>query len=149
LRGRGYQIAVVVDEHGGTAGIVTLEDLVEELLGEVQDEHDKAQRHVLRQSDSILFAGSLRPDELWERAGVRIPEGEDYETAAGYVLDALERIPTPGEEIQLDRGRLRVDRLTGSRIDRLRYLPDDKATDPAFGGMRERIMESFEQEADR
>jgi CBS domain containing-hemolysin-like protein len=149
LRGRGFQIAVVIDEHGGTAGIVTLEDLVEELLGEVQDEHDQAQRQVLKQADSILFAGSLRPDELWERAGVRIPEGEDYETAAGYVLDVLERIPAPGEEIRLDYGRLRVDRLTGSRIDRLRYLPDDKTTDPAFGGVRERILESFEQEADR
>ncbi|MDN3239675.1 hemolysin family protein [Glycomyces tritici] len=149
LRGRGFQIAVVIDEHGGTAGIVTLEDLVEELLGEVQDEHDKIQRQVLKQADSILIAGSLRPDELWERAGVRIPEGEDYETVAGYVLEALERIPAPGEEVRIDRGRLRVDRLTGSRIERLRYLPDDKATDPAFGGTRERIMETFEQEAGR
>ncbi|SDC96174.1 hemolysin family protein [Glycomyces harbinensis] len=149
LRGRGFQIAVVIDEHGGTAGIVTLEDLVEELLGEVQDEHDQLQRHILRQADSILLVGSLRPDELWERAGVRIPEGEDYETVAGYVLDVLERIPAPGEEVRIERGRLRVDRLTGSRIDRLRYLPDDKATDPAFGGTRERILESFEQEANR
>jgi CBS domain containing-hemolysin-like protein len=149
LRGRGYQIAVVVDEYGGTAGIVTLEDLVEELLGEVHDEHDRRQNLIVKSAGSILLAGSLRPDELWERAGVRIPAGEDYETVAGYVLDALERIPALGEEIRLDRGLLRVDRLVGSRIDRLRYLPDDPATDPAFGGTRERIMETFEQEADR
>jgi CBS domain containing-hemolysin-like protein len=149
LRGRGYQIAVVVDEYGGTAGIVTLEDLVEELLGEVHDEHDRRLNLIVKSAGSILLAGSLRPDELWERAGVRIPAGEDYETVAGYVLDALERIPALGEEIRLDRGLLRVDRLVGSRIDRLRYLPDDPATDPAFGGTRERIMETFEQEADR
>ncbi|MQM24653.1 hemolysin family protein [Glycomyces albidus] len=149
LRGRGYQIAVVVDEYGGTAGIVTLEDLVEELLGEVNDEHDPRQNLIVKSADSIVLAGSLRPDELWERAGVRIPAGEDYETVAGYVLDRLERIPAIGEEIRLDRGALRVERLTGARIDRLRYLPDDPATDPAFRGTRERIMETFEQESDR
>jgi CBS domain containing-hemolysin-like protein len=149
LRGRGFQIAVVVDEYGGTAGIVTLEDLVEELLGEVQDEHDRLQRQIVKQAESMVINGSLRPDELWERAGIRIPEGEDYDTIAGYVLDVLERIPAPGEEVRLERGVLRVDRLTGSRIDRLRYVPDDKATDPAFGGTRERILESFEQEANQ
>ncbi|MFB9659803.1 hemolysin family protein [Glycomyces mayteni] len=149
LRGRGFQIAVVVDEYGGTAGIVTLEDLVEELLGEVHDEHDRRRADIVKHADSVVVSGSLRPDELWERAGIRIPEGEDYETVAGYVLDALERIPALGEEIRLERGLLRVDRLTGSRIDRLRYLPDDQATDPAFGGTRERILETFEQEADR
>ncbi|WP_233163454.1 hemolysin family protein [Glycomyces salinus] len=149
LRGRGYQIAIVVDEYGGTAGIVTLEDLVEELLGEVHDEHDARQNLIVKHSDSIVLAGSLRPDELWDRASVRIPEGEDYETAAGYVLDALERIPVLGEELRLEHGRLRVERLSGSRIDRLRYLPDDVSTDPAFGGMHERILESFEQETNR
>jgi CBS domain containing-hemolysin-like protein len=149
LRGRGYQIAVVVDEHGGTAGIVTLEDLVEELLGEVQDEHDQHQPLVVKQADSVLISGRLRPDELWDRASVRIPEGEEYDTVAGYVLDVLERIPAPGEEVRLEHGVLRVERLSRSRIDRLRYVPDDKATDPAFGGTRERILETFEQEADR
>ncbi|THV42220.1 hemolysin family protein [Glycomyces buryatensis] len=149
LRGRGFQIAVVVDEHGGTAGIVTLEDLVEELLGEVHDEHDQRQTLVVKQSNSVLFSGSLRPDELWDRAGIRIPEGEEYETVAGYVLDALERIPALGEEVRLEYGVLRVDRLSGSRIDRLRYLPDDPATDPAFGGTRERILDEFEKETNR
>ncbi|HEU5126515.1 MAG TPA: hemolysin family protein [Glycomyces sp.] len=149
LRGRGFQIAVVVDEYGGTAGIVTLEDLVEELLGEVHDEHDERQHLIVKTADSVVVSGSLRPDELWDRAGVRIPEGEEYDTVAGYVLDTLERIPAPGEQVRLERGVLRVDRLTGSRIDRLRYVPDDAATDPAFGGTRERILEAFEQEAER
>lgn len=149
LRGRGFQIAVVVDEYGGTAGIVTLEDLVEELLGEVHDEHDERQHLIVKTADSVVISGSLRPDELWDRAGVRIPEGEEYDTVAGYVLETLERIPAPGEQVRLERGVLRVDRLTGSRIDRLRYVPDDAASDPAFAGTRERILETFEQEAER
>lgn len=135
LRGRGYQIAVVVDEHGGTAGIVTLEDLVEELLGEVHDEHDDpatASDDVIVEADSVLISAALRPDELWSRAGIRVPESPEYETVAGFVLDALDRLPEAGEEIRTPHGRLRVERLDGARIDRLRYLPDDRQSDPAF-----------------
>jgi CBS domain containing-hemolysin-like protein len=122
---------------------------VEELLGEVDDEHDHRPEPVVKHADSVQLSGSLRPDELWDRAGVRIPEGEEYDTVAGYVLDALERIPAPGEQVRLERGVLRVERLVGSRIERLRYLPDDPGTDPAFGGTRERILEAFETEAER
>lgn len=147
LRGRGYQIAVVVDEHGGTAGIVTLEDLVEELLGEVHDEHDRRLSDIVVQQDSIVLSAALRPDEAWQRAGVLVPESEEYDTIAGFVLDALERIPRPGEQVALEHGVLRVERLTGPRIDRLRYLPADPATDPAFAGTRERITSQFERNA--
>lgn len=123
LRGRGYQVAVVVDEYGGTAGIVTLEDLVEELLGEVQDEHDRHVSDVVKHRDSTVLSGRLRPDEAWERARVRIPEDDEYDTIAGFVLDTLNRIPKLGEEIPIEQGTLRVERLTGARIERLRFLP--------------------------
>jgi len=146
LRGRGYQIAVVVDEHGGTAGIVTLEDLVEELLGEVHDEHDKRLRDIVVLRESIMLSGALRPDEVLVRTGIRIPEGDEYETIAGYVLEQLERIPIIGEEVRTENGKLRVERLTRSRIDRLRYIPDDITTDPAFAGARERILDRFEHD---
>ena len=138
-----------MDEYGGTAGIVTLEDLVEELLGEVHDEHDKRLRDIVVLPDSILLSGSLRPDEVLVRAGIRIPEGDEYETIAGYVLDQLERIPAIGEEVTTQDGRLRVERLTGSRIVRLRYVPDDKDTDPAFAGTRARILDEFQHEHGR
>lgn len=150
LRRRGLQIAVVVDEHGGTAGLVTLEDLVEELLGDVHDEHDREAPEVIVHPDSVELSGALRPDEAWDRAGVRVPESDDYDTIAGYVLERLERIPEEGEVVPIERGELRVERVVDARIDRLRYLPNDPASDPAFeGGYRERILDQFgHQQAD-
>jgi len=129
LRGRSYQLAVVVDEYGGTAGVTTLEDLVEELVGEVADEHDKARVDVVRGTDSLTFPGMLRPDELLERAGVQVPEDGPYETVAGFVMDALGRLPVVGDEVAVAGGSLRVERLDGRRIDRLRYTPTPQSAD--------------------
>jgi CBS domain containing-hemolysin-like protein len=121
LRRSGFQIAIVTDEYGGTAGIVTLEDLVEELIGELEDEHDRSKSGVIRTGSSITFDASLRPDELFERAGVIVPADDDYETIAGFVTDQLDRIPEVGDEVQIDAGILRVERVDGPRVDRLRY----------------------------
>ncbi|WP_353988312.1 hemolysin family protein [Ruicaihuangia caeni] len=131
IRGRGYQMAIVVDEYGGTAGVATLEDLVEELIGEVSDEHDRSRAGVVRARDWVSFPGSLRPDELRERAGVVVPEHGAYETVAGFVMSELGRIPDVGDTVELDGGTLRVDRMDGRRIDRIRYIPhaDDAADD--------------------
>lgn len=123
LRARGYQLAVVVDEYGGTAGLVTLEDLVEELVGEVSDEHDRTRAGVVRGRDGITFPGELRPDELRSRAGVEVPEGDVYDTVAGYVMSILERVPSVGDEVELDTGKLQVVRMDGRRVDRIRYVP--------------------------
>lgn len=124
LRGRGYQMAVVVDEYGGTAGVVTLEDLVEELVGEVADEHDRTRAGIVRRGDEVSFPGILRPDELLDRTRIRVPEDGDYETVAGYVVSVLGRLPTVGDEVPSEGGRLVVQRMDGRRIDRLRYIPD-------------------------
>lgn len=131
LRGRGYQMAVVVDEYGGTSGIATLEDLVEEIVGEVADEHDRTRAGVVRSRDSITFPGILRPDELQERAGVAVPEDGPYETVAGFVMNELGRLPAVGDEVAIAGGTLRVERLDGRRVDRIRYTPDPEA---ATGG---------------
>ncbi|QIG43846.1 HlyC/CorC family transporter [Nocardioides anomalus] len=124
LRGSGLQLAVVTDEHGGTAGIVTLEDLVEELVGELEDEFDRTRSDVVRRGRSAVFDASLRPDEVLDRAGVAVPDSEEWETVAGYVLDQLERVPEPGDEVSLpDGGTLRVEHVDGARITRLRHQP--------------------------
>ena len=123
LRARGYQLAIVVDEYGGTAGLVTLEDLVEELVGEVADEHDRTRAGVIRNREGITFPGELRPDELRRRAGVEVPEGDVYDTVGGYVMSVLERVPSVGDEVPLDSGVLQVVRMDGRRVDRVRYVP--------------------------
>ncbi len=123
LRGRGYQMAVVVDEYGGTAGVTTLEDLVEELVGEVSDEHDRTKADVVRSRDWFTFPGILRPDELLERTGVGVPEDGPYETVAGWLMSELGRLPKPGDTVEIDGGTFRIERLEGRRIDRVRYTP--------------------------
>lgn len=124
LRTKGYQMAVVVDEYGGTAGIVTLEDLIEEIVGEVSDEHDRSRAGIVRRVDSITFPGELRPDELVERTGIDVPAGEVYDTVAGYMMSVLERVPAIGDEVRIESGTLQVVRMDGRRIDRIRYTAD-------------------------
>ncbi|WP_104169045.1 hemolysin family protein [Arthrobacter sp. SX1312] len=127
LRQQGLQVAIVTDEHGGTAGIVTLEDLIEEIVGELEDEHDRTRVGVVRTGKSITFDASLRPDELRERTGIDVPEGEDYDTLAGYMTDELDRIPELGDEVALSDGVLRVERVLGVHVERIRFTPTDPA----------------------
>lgn len=140
LRGAGYQMAVVVDEYGGTAGVATLEDLVEELVGEVADEHDRSRADVVRSQGGFTFPGSLRPDELEERSGVVVPEDGPYETVAGWMLSELGRLAEAGDEVSTDDGVFRVERIEGRRIDRVRFTPrpvdDDATTAGSAGGER-------------
>jgi CBS domain containing-hemolysin-like protein len=123
LRGRGFQMAVVVDEYGGTAGVATLEDLVEELVGEVSDEHDRSKPDVVRSRDWFTFPGILRPDELLERTDVNVPEDGPYETVAGWLMSELGRLPIVGDTVEVNGGVFRIERLDGRRIDRVRYTP--------------------------
>ncbi|MCH6231284.1 hemolysin family protein [Microbacterium sp. CFH 31415] len=132
LRARGYQMAVVVDEYGGTAGVVTLEDLVEEIVGEVLDEHDRRRAGIVRAENSVIFPGELRPDEVRDRTGIRIPEGDVYDTVGGFIMSELERIPVVGDAIEIEDGTIEVQRMDGRRVDRVRFtptpMPHDEAT---------------------
>jgi len=122
LRERGLQIAIVIDEYGGTAGMATLEDLVEEIVGELDDEHDERLGDLTVVSgEQVSFSGLRRPDEL-EAYGIEIPESDDYDTASGYVMTELGRIPEVGDEVELDTGIIRVSLMDGRRIDRLRFI---------------------------
>lgn len=129
LRQQGLQIAIVTDEHGGTDGIVTLEDLVEEIVGELEDEHDRVRVDVLRAGRSISFNASLRPDELREQTGINVPDGEDYDTLAGFVTDELDRMPELGDEIRIKDGTLRVERVVGNHLERLKFTPEELSGD--------------------
>ncbi len=123
LRTRGYQMAVVVDEYGGTAGVVTLEDLVEEIVGEVLDEHDRRRAGIVRAEGSVSFPAELRPDEVLDRTGIRIPEGDVYDTVGGFIMSVLERIPVVGDSLELEDGTIEVQRMDGRRVDRVRFTP--------------------------
>lgn len=121
LREFGHQMAVVVDEYGGTSGAVTLEDVVEELVGDVADEHDPQRRPVRPGGERTwVVAGTLRPDELQHETGVVVPDEAPYETLAGLVMTVLGRLPQVGDEITVPGAQLRVERMDGRRVDSIR-----------------------------
>jgi putative hemolysin len=113
-------LAIVVDEYGGTAGIVTLEDLVEELIGDIQDEYDVEDNPSRRlRTGEIEVEGLMNLDDFAEQTGVELPDGP-YETVAGYLLSALGHLPQPGEAAELDGSKLTVTELDGRRIARVK-----------------------------
>ena len=123
LRGGGQQLAAVIDEHGGTAGIITLEDILEELVGEIDDEHDEITTSLTRVEamGSTVVPASLHPDEVRDLTGFEMPAGE-YETLAGLVLDRLGEIPTPGDRCTVDGWRLEVVAMERLRIASVRVV---------------------------
>lgn len=128
LRDEGLQMAVVVDEYGGVSGVVTLEDAVEEIVGDVADEHDQRRGGVRPQPDgSFLVPGRLRPDELFDRTGIRVPDDGRYETLGGLVMTLLGRIPAVGDETWTDDGiELSVTRMVGRRVAQILVRPADQ-----------------------
>jgi CBS domain containing-hemolysin-like protein len=129
IRANDLQTAMVVDEYGGTAGMVTVEDLIEEIVGDVRDEHDDATPDVVAAGNGWRVSGLLRIDEVATATGYHAPEGE-YETIGGLVMHQLGRIPAIGDEVQLSgyehdgvphtsAWRARVLRMDGRRIDLL------------------------------
>ena len=113
-----FTLAIVVDEYGGTAGLVTMEDLLEEIVGEIRDEHDVDEQeeiHVVSPTEAVVEAGT-NIDDLNAKLGTAIPS-DDFETIGGYTVGLFGRLPAEGEEIDADdHTRLRVDRTRGRRI---------------------------------
>ncbi|NQY55200.1 MAG: HlyC/CorC family transporter [Ilumatobacteraceae bacterium] len=126
LRSHATEMALVIDEYGAPAGIVTLEDIVEELVGEIEDEYDPAERHADRIADGVWsIDAATRPDEIERLTELTLPDGE-YDTVAGLMLDRLERIAEVGDEVVVDGVELRALEVEGYSITRiqLRALPD-------------------------
>ena len=116
MRRQRKHFALVVDEHGGTAGVITMEDLLEELVGEIRDEYDFTERSIERLGgDRFLIPGSLRIDEINDRLEVELPEGE-YETIAGFLMDRLGRIPQRRDSVVHEGWRLRVMTMHRRRV---------------------------------
>ena len=113
-------IAIVIDEYGGTAGLVTREDLLEELFGDIQDEFD-TETEILRQAGdgSLISSGRVHIDEILEQYGWELPEG-DYETVAGYLLERAGAIPTPHDRFEFDGFRFDILKATTNRIELVR-----------------------------
>ncbi len=141
LRGGGTQVAVVLDEYGGTDGLVTLEDLIEEIVGEISDEHDRLSTSIrLRPEGGWLVSGLLRPDEIEEQTGLRVSEDGPFETVAGLYLQQLGRLPEVGDVVTVPASiaepdgqpgrvnvavRLRVERLERRRLDQIALWVQD------------------------
>jgi putative hemolysin len=130
MRAAGQHLAIVVDEYGGTAGIVTLEDLVEELVGDIRDEYDAeggATRHLV--GGAVEVEGLLNLEDFEDEAGFALPDGP-YETVAGFVVAALGHLPSMGEEVLVGNHVLTVTELDGRRIARVRVTTAEAEPDP-------------------
>jgi putative hemolysin len=127
MRREGFHLTIVIDEYGGTAGIATLEDLIEEVIGEIRDEYDVDSGDPLRiAGGNVLADGLLNLDEVYEQTGVRLPEGP-YETLAGFIMASLGHVPRVGEAVEADGHRLTVTELDGRRVSRVRVDPVEPA----------------------
>ncbi len=139
LRRGGLQMALVVDEFGTVSGVVTLEDLVEEIVGEVRDEHDVGEDHARRERNGAWeLPGLMRPDEVQRLTGVALPEDEEYDTVAGLLGERLGRIPAPGDTLELEADdvegvpqsvRISVLEMDGLRVDKVRLQHEPRPAD--------------------
>jgi putative hemolysin len=124
-----YSLAIVVDEYGGTAGLVTMEDLLEEIVGEIRDEHDEGEEEPIRKiaADETIVEAGTNIEDVNAALGLDLPH-EDFETIGGYTVGLFGRLPHEGEEIEASDGmRLRVDRTRGRRILAVRVFTNGKA----------------------
>jgi CBS domain containing-hemolysin-like protein len=131
-------MAIVVDEYGGTAGLVTIEDLLEEIVGEIEDEYDRGEVTVERfgPNEAVLDA-RVSIDDLNEIFGLAV-EGEDFDTVGGFVYHLLGRVPIPGDEVSADGLRLRVLSVLGRRIKKVRVTRELASPEPPAGESHER-----------
>lgn len=119
-------IAVVVDEHGGTEGMVTLEDIIEEIFGEIEDEHD-VKEYIAEQlsENEYLLSGRMEVEQVNEKFGIGIPESDEYDTIAGFILHHHQHFPKANEIIQIEAFKFRCIKVANNRIELLRLILDE------------------------
>jgi putative hemolysin len=122
MRDEGHHLAIVVDEYGGTDGIVTLEDLVEELIGDIRDEYDEDDQAVRLVAGEIEVEGLVNLDAFASETGIRLPDGP-YETLGGYMMAALGHLPQAGEKVEIPGFTLTVIEMDGRRVAHVRVIP--------------------------
>lgn len=122
LRQQKVHLAVVLDEYGGTAGLITIEDILEEIVGEIADEYEEAEPDPICRINEYTMEADARVhiDEVNEELGIELPEGEDYDTIGGFVFSSMGKIPVTGEEMRFDNVRLQVIDAEERKINRLR-----------------------------
>jgi len=117
---RKHHMAIVVDEHGGVSGLITLEDALEEIVGEIRDESDREEPHITKHKDNKewIVLGKSDTDEVNEIVGMNIPDSKDYDTFSGYVLNTIGRIPAEKEKITIGKYIVTVEKMDGNRINK-------------------------------
>jgi CBS domain containing-hemolysin-like protein len=134
MRASHNHMVIVVDEHGGTAGLVTIEDIVEEIVGEITDEFDRDYRYVEAVGDGEwVVDGRLPVADANEKLGLSVPESEEYDTLAGWALSELGHIPVVGERLRTGPTELRVEAVRRRRIARFRVTATEEAPDGPKG----------------
>jgi putative hemolysin len=137
MRREGHHLAIVLDEYGGTFGIVTLEDLVEELVGDIRDEYDNERVEAAPSPGGAREVdGLLNLDDFAEETGVELPDGP-YETVAGYLASALGRVPGVGDSVVVGDHELLVTELDGRRVDRIMVRPRGAPDGESSSGERQ------------
>ena len=123
-------IAIVLDEYGGTAGLVSIEDLLEEIVGEIQDEYDVEEQMVVRLSDDeIRIDGRVAVDELAELfdTTIELEDEDEYDTVGGLIFHRIGRVPVPGDQVEVDGLRLTVESTDGRRVGKVLAIREHRA----------------------
>lgn len=132
MRQASLNIAIVLDEYGETAGLITLEDILEEIVGEIHDEYDENEEEYVKEvgEREYLVEGSLNLDDLNDRLDLDL-SSEEYDSLGGFIIERLDRLPEAGDEITTDEGiRMVVEKLDKNRIERVHlYLPEKEETE--------------------
>jgi putative hemolysin len=120
-------MALVIDEYGGVSGLVTMEDLLEEIVGEIRDEYDIESPVIKIDEKTFLIDASISIRDLKEDHHIEIPESTEYETLSGFLLTTLQRIPKVGDVVEIDRKKITISEMVGQRIAKVKLekLPEE------------------------